>query len=162
MADPITKDEVKHLIHEWGRLHDEHAPVSAYLPIIAEENFEIRFGVHVWKGRAGFAEHEEMKQQFFDETHLYNSIELVSATADQAMAKSVVTWEARTREAPAPRSTRIKAVIHHTWEFLRPPQGGNPVILRHVVDRFEYLPGCAPPTALKFAPHLNQPNNHKT
>jgi len=149
MADPITKDEVRQLIQEWGRLHDEHAPVSAYLPIIAEKDFEIRSGAQVWKGRAGLEAHEDMKQQFFDEKHLYNSIELVSATGDQAEAKSVLTWEARTREAQAPRSTSIKAVIQHTWEFTR-NRTGQPVILRHTLDKLSHLPGFEPAKPLPF------------
>jgi hypothetical protein len=157
MAEPITKDEVRQLIQEWGRLHDEHAPVSAYLPIIADKDFEIRSGEQVWKGRAGLEAHEDMKQQFFDEKHLYNSIELVSATGDQAEAKSVLTWEARTREARAPRSTSIKAVIHHTWAFTRSTKTGQPVILRHTLDKLAHLPGSEPPKPLPFDSPSHKP-----
>lgn len=154
MADPITKDDVRHLIAEWGRLHDEHAPASAYQELIAEDGFVMRCGRQEWIGLPGLQEHEAMKQQFFDETHLYNSIELLSASEGEAEAKSVMTWEASLREPAAPRSTRIKAVIHHTWRVIRSPRTGRPVIRQHIVEKLAFLPGFAPPHPMPSAPHL--------
>ncbi len=156
MTQPITEEEVKHLIHEWGRLHNDHAPLSAFMPIIAEEGFEIRFGDFVLKGYAGLEEHQEIKRQFFDEAHIYNSID-VTAFPDRAEAKSVVQWEASVREASAPRSTRLKAVIHHSWLIKRSPLSGKPVIVHHIVDSFKYLPGFEPPPRVKLPPHLDLP-----
>ncbi|TAJ31009.1 MAG: hypothetical protein EPO64_02695 [Nitrospirae bacterium] len=156
VSQPITNEDVKHLIHEWGRLHNDHASLSAFLPIIAEEGFEIRFGDVVLKGYAGLEEHQEIKRQFFDESHIYNSID-VKVSDGQAEAKSVVQWEASVRDASAPRSTRIKAVIHHSWLIARSSKTGKPVIVQHVVDSFKYLPGFEPPAPAKPAPHLDLP-----
>lgn len=156
MTQPITEEDVKHLIHEWGRLHNDHAPLSAFMSIIAEEGFEIWFGDFVLKGYAGLEEHQEIKRQFFDEAHIYNSID-VKVFADRAEAKSVVQWEASIREAPAPRSTRLKAVIQHSWLIQRSPKSGKPVIMHHIVDSFKYLPGFEPPAPVKPAPHLDLP-----
>jgi len=155
MAEPITKDEIKHLILEWGRLHDDHAPAAAYKDLIADAGFAMRMGTHEWTGLPGLEAHEAMKQQFFDEAHLFNSIELVAASEKEAEAKSVVTWEASRREEAAPRSIRIKAVIQHTWRFIRSARTGKPVIQQHIVDKFAYLPGFAPPQPIPSAPHLD-------
>ncbi len=152
----ITEDEVRQLIHQWGRLHDEHAPLSAFLPIIAEEGFEIQFGEDVWQGYAGLEAHQELKRQFFDEAHIYQWIDVKTA-GDQAEAKSVMQWEASVREPPAPRSTRIKAVLHHSWLIKRSPRTGKPVIARSVVDSFKYVPGFEPAPPKKPAPHLAPP-----
>jgi hypothetical protein len=155
MAEPITKDEIKHLILEWGRLHDDHAPASAYKDLVADDGFAMRCGGQEWLGLSGLETHEAMKRQFFDEAHLFNSIELVSASESEAEARSVVTWEASRREDTAPRSIRIKAVIQHTWRFIRSGRTGKPVIQQHIVDKLAYLPGFAPPHGLPSAPHLN-------
>lgn len=153
---PITEDEVRQLIHQWGRLHDEHASLSAFIPIIAEEGFEIRFGETLWQGYAGLEAHQETKRQFFDEAHIYQWID-VTCSGDQAEAKSATQWEASIREAPAPRSTRIKAVVHISWLIKRSPRTGKPVIARAVVDSFKYVPGFEAPAAKAIAPHLAPP-----
>lgn len=153
---PITEDEVRQLIHAWGRLQDDHAGLAAFLPIIAEEGFELRFGDQVWQGYAGLERHQETKRPFFDEVHLYQWID-VRTSDEQSEATSVMQWEASVREAPAPRSTRIKAVLHHSWLIKRSPHTGKPVIVRSVVDSFKYVPGFEPGPAPTPTPHLAPP-----
>ncbi|MBM4124846.1 MAG: hypothetical protein FJ246_07845 [Nitrospira sp.] len=128
--------------------------MSAFVPIVAEEGFEIRFGDVVLKGSAGLEEHRDIRRLFFDEAHIYNSID-VTAAGSQAEAKSVVQWEASVRDASAPRSTRIKTVIHQSWLIARSPKTGKPVIVRHVVDSFKYLPGFEPPVSETSAAPLD-------
>lgn len=152
--DPINKEDVKHLIHEWGRLHDDHASLSDFMPIIAEDGFEIRVGDCVLKGAAGLQKLQGIKQPFFDESHIYNSIDVSTTTDDQAEAKSVVQWEASVREGLAPRSKRIKAILHHSWLIRRSPATGKPVILHHIVDSFKYLPGFEPGACPSPIPQL--------
>jgi hypothetical protein len=148
---PINKEDVKQLIHEWGRLHDDHAPLPAFKPIIAEEGFEIRFGDLVLKGCTGLIKYRTIKQPFFDEAHIYNSID-VTTSDHQAEVKSVVQWEGSVRENSAPRSQRIKAIIHHTWLIKRSAATGKLVILHHIIDSFKYLPGFEPSTSMKPIP----------
>jgi hypothetical protein len=87
----VTEDEVRPLIHARGRLQDDHAGLSAFLPIIAEEGFELRFGDNLWLGDAGLEGHQELKRRFFDETHIYQWID-VRTSEEQAEATSVMQW----------------------------------------------------------------------
>jgi hypothetical protein len=148
---PINKEDVKQLIHEWGRLHDDHAAPASFKPLIAEEGFEIRFGDLVLKGCSGLIKYRAIKQPFFDEAHIYNSID-VTVSDSQAEAKSVVQWEGSVRENSAPRSQRIKAIIHHTWLIKRSSGTGKLVILHHIIDSLKYLPGFEPSTSVKPVP----------
>ena len=151
--DPINKEDVKQLIHEWGRLQDDHASLSVFLSIITENGFEIRIGDCVLKGAAGLKELQGIKQPFFDESHIYNSIDVTTVSDDQAEAKSVVQWEASVLEAQAPRSKRLKAIIHHSWLIKRSSKTGKPVIAHLIVDSFQYLPGFEAGTSPTPIPH---------
>ncbi|MBI4965549.1 MAG: hypothetical protein HY913_19890 [Desulfomonile tiedjei] len=152
---PLTETEVRELIELWGRLQNEHAPIVDLLPIIAEEGFEIRFRDKVWRGLRGFEDHQEVKRQFFDEEHVYESFD-VTVLPDRAEARTVMRWEASHREAPAPRSKRLKAVFYHSWVIKRSAASGMPVIVKHFVDSCEFQPGFAPSPEAPPDPHLRE------
>ncbi len=140
---PLSEAEVRQIIITWGRLWDEHAPIADFLPLVAEEGFEIRFRGQVWRGISGLEDHKELKRQFFDERHIFESIS-VTPTEDGAEAADVMIWEASHWQAPAARSERIIGTFHHSWVFIRSPRTGLPVILIHEAVANEWNPGFAP------------------
>lgn len=158
---PLSEEEVRNVILKWGRLFDEHAPIADFLPLVAEEGFEIRFRDQVWRGLQGLEEHKEVKRQFFDEKHIYQSIE-VTLLEDRAEVAEVMIWEASHWQAPAPRSERIIGTFHHDWVFIRSPRTGLPVILTHEAVSVEWKPGFAPgdsgqmKVTPEMAPHLQR------
>ena len=79
---PLSEAEVRQVIITWGRLWDEHAPIADFLPLVAEEGFEIRFRGQVWRGISGLEEHKEIKRQFFDRSTSSNPLVIVPIKAD--------------------------------------------------------------------------------
>src|SRR5436305_1444393 len=112
---PVSEQEARHIIAEWGRLHDLQAGLSSFLPIIAEEGLYIRFGGRSWEGYAGLEDHQITKRKFFDELHDYQDIK-VEPGAERTIARSKMTWTAHYRPERSPRSKIMKAYIEHTWE----------------------------------------------
>ena len=158
---PLTEEEVRNVILKWGRILNEHGPIADYLPIVAEEGFEIRFRDQVWRGISGLEAHKEVKRQFFDEEHNYQSI-TVTLLGDRAEVKDVMVWEASHWQDPAPRSERIIGTFNHAWIFIRSPRTGLPVILTHEAVSVEWKPGFAPGDSgmmkitPEMAPHLQR------
>ena len=79
---------------------------------------------------------------FFDEVH---TLSLVEATSDapRARVRVVVNWQARRWTAPAARSQWIGFDAFQTWEIVRSPETGMPVIARYVVDELRPMPVAA-------------------
>lgn len=150
---PVTADEATAIIREWGRLHDLQAGLSAFLPLIAEDGFFMRFGDKTWTGYSEFEEHQATKRKFFDEVHEY--AEIAATVGNPTTAKTVMFWTYRLRPDNSPRSQLLKARLEHTWEFRRCGRTGRPSMQGHVVDRFEYLPGFRPEDRASYDPHLD-------
>lgn len=149
----VTEEEAKAIIREWGRLHDLQSGLSAFLPIIAEDGFYMRFGDKTWSGYADLESHQVIKRRFFDEIHDYQDIAV--RIGDPTTATTVMFWSCRLRPDNSPRSQILKARLEHTWEFHRCPRTGRPYLQGHVVDRFEYLAGFRPDEANSYDPHLD-------
>jgi hypothetical protein len=152
----MTEAEARDVVIAFWKMLDEHAPIHRLLALVAEEGFEIGFrGGQCWRGLDGLEQHQEVKRQFFDEAHVPESLS-VTLSPGQAVVKSVMRWEASYREAPAPRSERIKAVLHHTWVIGRSPRDGRPVVKSQIVDSLRWLDGFAPRAGKEGpAPHLS-------
>lgn len=150
----VTVEEARSIIHEWGRLHDLQAGLSAFLPIIAEQGFYMQFGGKRWLGYADFEDHQITKRRFFDELHEYLDIQ-VELAEEKTTARTRMQWSYRYRPEGSPRSKLIKAYLEHTWEFRRCPRTGRPFMQGHVVDLFEYLTGFRPEDEQAYDPHLD-------
>jgi hypothetical protein len=150
---PVTEDEATTIIREWGRLHDLQAGLSAFLPLMAEDGFFMRFGEKTWTGYAAFEDHQITKRKFFDELHDYT--EITVTVGHPTTARTVMFWTYRFRPENSPRSHLLKARLEHTWEFRRCPRIGRPFMQGHTVDRFEYLPGFRPDDQTSYDPHLD-------
>jgi hypothetical protein len=58
--------------------------------------------------------------------------------------KVVVNWQGRRWTAPAPRSQWFGFDAFQTWQMIRSPETGKPVIARYVVDDLRPMPGSPP------------------
>ncbi len=152
--EPVTDEESRRIINQWGRLHDLQAGLSAFLPIIAAEGFYMEFGGKRWVGYADFEEHQITKRKFFDEKHEYTEIE-VQVGQPATTAKTKMRWTYRYRPERSPTSQMIKAYLEHTWEFRRSPQTGQAYMQGHVVDVFQYEPGFRPDEKQDYDPHID-------
>lgn len=156
--EPVSEDEARSIILEWGRLHDLQVGLSGFLPVIATDGFYMRFGDKQWVGYADFEAHQIAKRRFFDEIHDYTSIH-VAVQEPFSMARTVMLWTYRHRPENSPTSQLLKVRIEHTWEFRRCPTSGCAFMQGHVVDRFEYIDGFRPVSAEQAAqvedPHLD-------
>ncbi len=152
--NPVTEDEARAIILQWGRLHDQQAGLSAFLPLIAEEGFYMTFGDKTWLGYADFEAHQIVKRKFFDEFHDYTDIQIMVGEP-VTTAKTVMQWTFHQRPENSPRSQLLKAHLEHTWEFRRCEKSGRPFMQGHVVDLFEYEAGFRPDDVQEYDPHVD-------
>lgn len=140
--EPFTEEEVRRLANDWYRNLDVHAPIDAVLTLLAEDGFEIRIPEGTFRGRGGFKRVYEdgWIRHFFDETHELKQLS-VTTREDQAEAKVVVNWQARTWDPPEPKSRWLDMDAYQTWVVQRSPASGRPVILSYTVDAMEPVPG---------------------
>jgi len=151
---PVTEEEARAIIQQWGDLHDQQAGLSAFLPIIAEEGFYMQFGVKRWAGYADFEDHQITKRKFFDELKEYLGIR-IEAGQEKTIAKTKLIWTYRYRPERSPKSKLIKAYLEQTWEFRRCAKTGRAFMQGHVVDVFEYERGFRPEDEQVYDPHLD-------
>jgi hypothetical protein len=151
---PVTESEARAIIAEWARLHDLQAGLSAFLPIIAEEGFSMRFGDKEWRGYADFEDHQITKRKIFDEVHDDYDIQ-VEVGPEKTVAKTRLRWFNRYRPERSPRSRVLKAYLEHTWEFRRCPRMGRAFMQGHTVDHFVYEKGFGPGDEQAYDPHLD-------
>lgn len=140
--EPLTEEEIRHLANTWYRSLDVHAPVDAFLALLAEDGFEIRIPEGTFRGYDGFKHvYEELWiRRFFDEVHTLRQLSFTPA-GDKAEVKVVVNWQARTWDPPEPKSQRIDDDAYQTWVVQRSPDSGRPVISTYVVDAVKPVAG---------------------
>lgn len=151
---PVTEDEARFIISEWGRLHDLQAGLSAFLPLIAGQGFYMQFGAKRWEGYADFEDHQITKRRFFDESHDYHAIQIEVGT-ERTVARTQMRWQARYRPGRSPKSRLIKADLEHTWEFRRCARTGRAFMQGHIVDSCRFEPGFAPDDQTEYDPHVD-------
>lgn len=153
-GQPVTEEEARTIIREWGRLHDLQTGLSAFLPFIARDGFFMEFNGKRWEGYAGFEAHQIVKRRFFDELHdTYEVTVRPGSPVTHAFTRS--RWNARYRPENSPVSREIRTLIEHDWEFRRDAATGRALMQGHTVTKFEYLPGFAPDDGgEQYDPHL--------
>jgi hypothetical protein len=118
----------------------------------------MRFGDKSWIGYADFEAHQIAKGKLFDEIHDYVSIDVVVQEL-LTTAKTVMLWTYRHRPENSPTGQLLKARLEHTWEFRHCLTSGCAFMQGHVVDRFDYIDGSSPVSAVQAAqgedPHLD-------
>lgn len=140
-APPITEPEVNQLAAEWFHKLDVHAPVTDFLPMLAQKGLEMRFPEATLHGVTEFEKwYQGVTHFFFDEVHTLKSVD-VKLASRQADVRVVVHWEASRWQPPAARSERIKLDAYQTWVVERSLETGKPVIVTYIVGSLEYQEG---------------------
>lgn len=143
MSQPLTAEEISTFAADWYRKLDVHAPMIELLPMLADEDLEMKFPEATLRGHAEFESwYQGVIRIFFDEVH--NVKEVTSdISGDSANVKVVVAWEASVWKPPAANSERIVLDAYQTWVVKRSSTTGNPVIATYIVDELKYAEGSA-------------------
>ena len=143
MSSPLTADEISAFAADWYRKLDVHAPMIELLPMLADDDLEMKFPEATLKGQAQFESwYQGVIRIFFDEVH--NVKEVTSEIdGEQANVKVVVGWEASVWKPPAANSERIVLDAYQTWIVKRCGATGKPVIATYTVDELKYAEGSA-------------------
>ena len=141
---PLTQADVQALADVWYKKLDVHAPTEELLPLLADDELEMRFPEGTMRGHAGFTGwYDRVTRIFFDETHTLKQVALEPASnGHRARVKVVVNWQARAWDPPAPKSKWLGFDAYQTWEVQRSPDG-RPVIVTYIVDELRPMPGSA-------------------
>jgi hypothetical protein len=103
---PLTQADVQELANVWYKKLDVHAPTAELLPMLVDDELEMRFPEGTMRGHAGFGEwYDRVTRLFFDETHTVTQVGLDPGSNGLATVKVVVNWQARVWDPPAARST---------------------------------------------------------
>ena len=137
------KDAFK-IVEQFNHLNASRAPISDFLPIVDTENLIItlRGSDIVFKGIAGFADHQIGKLIYFDQKF---ECELVKSEIqdDQITLSTKGAWYARIWQSPAPYSQQLIADLSHTW-ILKKNKRSTYVIVIHICEHFKYRDGFSP------------------
>jgi hypothetical protein len=144
---PPTRDEIEAFAADWYRKLDEHVPAPDIVPLVLDQGLEFVVPEATLRSRnefgdwyAGGGGHPGVINLFFDEVHTLSRVE-AKPGGQRVEVKVVVNWQARRWRPPSPRSQWIGFDAFQTWELVRSPQTGSPVIARYVVDELRPMPG---------------------
>ena len=86
MGTPLNEKEVKAFVDEWYRKLDVHAPAEELVPLVADEDLEMKFPEATLRGKAAFKDwYEGVIRKFFDEVHDMKDLEITVAGDDAAV-----------------------------------------------------------------------------
>lgn len=153
-AAPLTRDEIVAFAMDWYRKLDLHVDVGELTPMLASSGLQFmlpegplttheEFSAWYIGGPYGSGTLPGVVNIFFDEVHTVRSVE-VGGPPERPLVKVVVNWQARRWNPPAPRSQWIGFDAYQTWDMVRDPASGRPVIARYVVDGLPAMPGSPP------------------
>jgi len=137
----ISAYEGAELIGRWADLMDNHA-AGAAIARYTSPDFRIVFGDIELVGLAGLNEHQRLKDDYFDERHLYYDFQVESAGPPLVMTTQMV-WDSY-RHASGGAIEHLIADVNHRWTFVREPETGRPLMQRHELLQLNYRPGFAP------------------
>jgi hypothetical protein len=91
-APPLNQAEVKEQAPTWYKKLDLHVPIGELLPLLADDEFEMRSPGGASRGHAGFQQwYDRTTRIFFDETHRLEQVKLEPSNgADRSQVKVVV------------------------------------------------------------------------
>jgi hypothetical protein len=137
----VSAYEGSELIGRWAELMDAHASAQ----IIADctsADFMIKFGDTEMVGLRGLGEHQRLKDDYFDEHHLYYNYQVESAGPPLVMTTQMI-WDSF-RHTTGGSAEHLIADLRHKWTFVRQPGTGRPLFQRHELVEMNYRPGFAP------------------
>ena len=142
----ITESRIRELAEAWYQKLDEHVPMVELLPMLANENLEMRFPEGTVRGHAGFEGwYQRVIRLFFDEMHVVNEVTAsISPDApESAEVNLVVNWQARRWNPPAAKSEWLGFDAYQRWVVEQTPQTGELVIRTYIVDELVPMEGSA-------------------
>ncbi|MCW8386180.1 hypothetical protein OQJ18_01375 [Fluoribacter dumoffii] len=138
------EQEAYRVVAQFNDLNASRAPISDFLPIVDAEDLIItlRGSDIVFRGIAGFAEHQIGKLIYFDQQF---ECELVGSEiqGDQIILSTRGAWYARIWQSPAAFSQQLIADLAHTWTLKKNHQAKY-IILIHICEHFKYRDGFSP------------------
>lgn len=143
MSDPLTTEEINDLADRWYKALDVHAPIEELYAMLLDEGNEMLWPEGPTHGHAEFKGwYDRVTRIFFDEVHTLTKVE-PRIEGDRAEVEVVVNWQAKVWNPPEPKSKWLGFDAYQTWEVVRSPESGEPVIKRYVVDNLAEMPGSA-------------------
>ena len=148
MTVPITTQQVRQFTAAWYAALDVHAPLDECLGMLTNNGLSMRFpGDDINEFLSFQRWYERVVSLFFDEKHTVRSVEVLSATDDQAEVSVVVRWQASWWAPPAAESQRIELESAQKWTVRRcsPTKNafGLEIVTYLLIDKFKYAPGSA-------------------
>ncbi|AWN74906.1 hypothetical protein LEAN103870_18455 [Legionella anisa] len=147
------KDALK-VVEQFNHLNASRAPISDFLPIVDPENLIItlRGSDIVFKGIAGFADHQIGKLIYFDQKF---ECELIKSETqrDHITLSTKGGWYAKIWQSPAAYSQQLIADLSHTW-ILKKSKQSTYIIVTHICEHFKYRDGFSPRDGVEDF-HLN-------
>ena len=152
-ANVLTLEEIRAFADDWYRKLDEHAPASDVLPLVIDEGLEFVVPEGTLRNHEEFASWYAggspllgVINLFFNEVHTIRKVHGLRRVAvvgdiDRWEVKVEVNWQAHRWHAPQPRDEWIGFDAYQTWQMIRSPASGKPVIARYVVDELRAMPG---------------------
>jgi ketosteroid isomerase-like protein len=140
-----TETELHSYAVDWFAALDRHADVETLLPLLADEDLEMRFPEGVQKGHDGFRSwYRTVTRRFFDEIHDLKQFAVTRSDSTGAEVRLVVNWQAKIWDPPQPRSTWIGFDASQTWELRGSAANGGLKMTRYVVNSLDPVPGSPP------------------
>jgi hypothetical protein len=153
---PLLESEVKQLVDTWYAKLDAHSPVEELLPLLADEDMEMKLPETTLHGHAEFIQwYERVIRTFFDEIHAMKELHItltgiprepgseVDGSVMQAQVQLVVNWQAHRWNPPAPKSEWLGFDARQRWVVKRLRETGRPVIATYIVDALIPMAGSA-------------------
>ncbi len=143
MSDALTPEEITDLADRWYKALDVHAPIEELYAMLLDEGNEMLWPEGPTHGHAEFKGwYDRVTHIFFDEVHTLTKVE-PRIDGDRAEVEVVVNWQAKVWNPPEPKSKWLGFDAYQTWEVVRSPESGEPVIKRYAVDNLAEMPGSA-------------------
>jgi len=145
VAAPLTEAEVRDLVNDWYEKLDTHVPMVDILPLLPTDGLLQKWPEVTAKSLADFEEwYQRVIRTFFDEVHTLRELNIsIRPGGDVADIKLIVYWEASVWKPGDRNSQRIMMDAYQTWEVVRSPQTGKPVIKTIIVDQIVPKEGSA-------------------
>lgn len=138
----LVEQEVKQLAIDWYKLLDVHAPLEEVLPLLEDENLEMKFPEATIKGQEQFKSwYETVTHKFFDEVHELKEVQ-VTLNGNRADVKLVVNWQAHVWNPPEAKSKWLGFDADQTW-IVALSVTGKPVIETYIVNALIPMEGSA-------------------
>jgi ketosteroid isomerase-like protein len=139
VAPGLTPDQVRNFVTNWYEGTNDHKPVGQLLDMLADD-VEMLYPnrPEPFTGKEAFRKwYDDVLQQFFDETHKVEAIDITLLDSNHAEARVTVRWERRSWPVGEAKSKYDASLSHQRFEIARSPDNGRVFIRKKIVETFE-------------------------